>query len=264
MPFRWNLEIKKNTTVTPSANHQCDPGDIKRDTMKCTFKIYNGENKQSNDDAAETFVEDCYNPDGRSTNGNIFNYFKNNSAFGSENKAFGRFAFTISSALTDKVYGEYKLSLDQVDYEYCGDDEQRHGGNPVGRICEVNFAVTKPYLAQKSAFGLTPKATDIDLQGYKTINGVELVTDTQLDQIMTVDANDYDGGQAIKTKMAAFITKYEKLAIKVDKKNLTNLTGLENVTSIKKVPNQNIYIFQGAGEITLNGAMTTPFTFITK
>jgi len=33
---------------------------------------------------------------------------------------------------------------------------------------------------------------------------------------MTVSANEYDGGQEIKTKMSSFITKYEKLAIKVN------------------------------------------------
>lgn len=117
----------------------------------------------------------------------------------------------------------------------------------VDRICDVNFTVTRPYIAQKSAFGLTPKiADDIDLTNYFNIQGKSIVTDTQLDQMITIDANDYDGGQEIKTKMSSFITKYEKLAIKIDKSKLSNLAGLENVTTIKKVPNQNIYIFQGA------------------
>jgi len=265
MPFRWKLDIKANKLSKLAEDHECDPGDIKKDTMKCTFKLYNGDNKQSNDDADKTFVEDCYNIDGRSTYSNLFDYFKNNSAFGSENTAFGKFAFTISSAVTRGIYGEYKLVLDQVDYEYCGDDERRHDGNPVGRICEVNFAVTRPYLAQKSAFGLTPKSTDIDLDGFMDIQGNDIVRSTDLDKIMTVDANEYDGGQEIKTKMAAFITKYEKLAIKIDKSKLTSLEGLDAVTTIKKVPNQDIYIFQGnGGEITLKGTFEKPFTIVTK
>jgi hypothetical protein len=264
MPFRWTLDIKPKTLETKNANHQCDPGDIKRDTMWCTFKIYNGDKTQLDNTDAKTFREPCYNIDGRSAYTTLFDYFKNSNAFASQAKAFGRFTFTISSAVTKQVYGEYKLVLDEVNYEYCNDNEQRQKGNPVGRICEVNFVVTRPYLAQKSAFGLTPKSTDINLDGYMDINGNDIVRNTDLDKIMTVNANEYDGGQEIKTMMASFITKYEKLAIKIDKSKLSNLGGLENVTTIKKVPNQNIYIFQGNGDITLNGAMTTPFTFITK
>lgn len=223
LPFRWNLEIKPKTLENKNINHQCDPGDIKRDTMKCTFKLYNGDKTQAGGDEAKTFIKDCYNIDGRSAYSNLFDYFKNSSAFASQAKAFGRFGFDITHAVTKGIYGEYKLVLDEVDYEYCGDDEQRHSGKPVGRICEVNFAVTRPYLAQKSAFGLTPKSTDINLDGYKDIQGNDIVRNTDLDKIMTVGANEYDGGQEIKNKMKNFITKYEKLAIKIDKSKLSSL-----------------------------------------
>jgi hypothetical protein len=140
-----------------------------------------------------------------------------------------------------------------VSYEYCdANGSRRDSREEVDRICEVNFAVTRPYLAQRSTFGLTPKATDIDLDGFKTINGVSLITDTQLDKIMTVDANDYEGGRKINTMTDAFIKKQEKLAIKIDKSKLSNLDGLDAVTTIKKVPNQNIFIFAGTkGSITL-------------
>jgi len=166
----------------------------------------------------------------------------------------------MNNSAVHNTYGEYKLVLDQVDYQYCGEDGDRHDGNPVGRICEVNFAVTKPYLAQKSAFGAIPKSTNINLDNYFNIQGKLIVTDTQLDQIMTVGANEYDGGQEIKTKMSSFITKYDKLAIII---NVTKPTGVLN---IKKVPNQNIFIFEGnGGNVTIGGEFSkAPFTLIAK
>jgi hypothetical protein len=59
-------------------------------------------------------------------------------------------------------------------------------------VCTVNFAVTQPYLAQKSSFGLTPKATTISLDGYKMINGTELIRSTDLADIMVLDSETYD------------------------------------------------------------------------
>jgi len=63
----------------------------------------------------------------------------------------------------DGVYGEYNLALYQVNYQYCNADGQRTDGTPINRVCETDFAVTKPYLAQKSSFGLTPKAMTVNL-----------------------------------------------------------------------------------------------------
>jgi len=91
------------------------------------------------------------------------------------------------------------------------------------------------------------------LTNYFTIQGKPIVSETQLDQMITVDANDYKGGTKINTMTDAFIKKYEKLAIKIN--GLSSLEGLNDVTNLvlKKVPNQNIYIIQGQGKITLNG-----------
>lgn len=69
----------------------------------------------------------------------------------------------------DGVYGEYNLALYKVSYEYCDGDGNRVEGTPIDRVCESDFAVTKPYIAQKSSFGLTPKSSTINLDGYKDI-----------------------------------------------------------------------------------------------
>jgi len=128
MPFRWTLEINKKTLDTVSSEnsaHECEPGDINRDSMDCTFEIYNGENKQSDEHPTKTFTEKCYNPNGRTNYTTLFQPFTNSTLFPSQAKAFGRYAFDISSSLTDDIFGEYKLSLASVKYDYCGSDGNR-------------------------------------------------------------------------------------------------------------------------------------------
>lgn len=74
--------------------------------------------------------------------------------------------------------------------------------------------MTQPYLAQKSSFGLTPRATTVPLEGYKMLNGAELINSTDLSDIMVLSEATYDGGSAITTLMNSFINKYAKIAIK--------------------------------------------------
>jgi hypothetical protein len=42
------------------------------------------------------------------------------------------------------------------------------------------------------------------------------------------------------------------------------MKGLDDVKTIKKVPNKQIYILDGVGKITLGGSFDAPVTFITK
>ena len=75
----------------------------------------------------------------------------------------------------------------------------------------MDFAVTQPYLAQKSSFGVTPKAASIKLDNYDMIDGTELIKSTDLEDIMVLDESAYDGGSKVKAMISTFITKYEKL-----------------------------------------------------
>gem|GEM_PF-3517121 len=100
-------------------------------------------------------------------------------------------------------------------------------------------------MAQKSSFGLTPKATTISLDGYEIIDGTELVNSTDLADIMVLDASDYDGGNVITTMMNTFINKYAKLAVK--KQTIQSKEG--NDITVSKVPGQDIVVFKGNGTI---------------
>jgi hypothetical protein len=123
-------------------------------------------------------------------------------------------------------------------------------------------------LAQKSSFGVTPKATNITLNGYQTLNGEELIKTTDLADIMVLDESEYDGGNKVDAMINTFITKYNKLAIEVPQSSLKN-TAFEGLDIIVKiVPQQKIYILQSDTKktITLQNIkkFTAPFTIVTK
>ncbi|MBU0626856.1 hypothetical protein KKG31_08320 [Patescibacteria group bacterium] len=211
LPFWRKLETEGRMA---SSCNSSNVGKIIEDSLMCTFSLYNGENKQSNDDALETFTQPC-DEDSRGTS-QLFD----NDLFGGTNP-YGKYKILMD--FTNGIYGEYKLVLESVNYDICLEDGNglfTAEGDQVNRICEVNFAVTRPYLAQKSAFGLTPQATDINLDGYQNINGDELVRDTDLDKIMTIDASDYDGGQEVQTMMDDVVDKYENLGVEISKSQL--------------------------------------------
>lgn len=132
--------------------------------------------------------------------------------------AFGKY-YLDSNDFDSDILGEHKLVLDKVEYTYC-DGENKEHKTAVGSICSVNFAVTQPYLAQRSTFGITPKATNIKLDGYQTLDGIELIKTTDLEDIMVLDESEYDGGSDVDALMTTFINKYERLAITVPQSSL--------------------------------------------
>jgi hypothetical protein len=83
-----------------------------------------------------------------------------------------------------------------VEYKYCGYDEEKEDfgwiETQINNVCETNFTVTKPYIVQKSAFGIKPKATNIDLKDFYDINGDALIDRTDLRSVMIVDEETYE------------------------------------------------------------------------
>lgn len=256
LPFRWKLDNKKNPVVRDeSACTRTRQWSIKN--VRCTFVLSNWENKDINLDMNNV---DCNDK----ASGAMFKYFSD-----STKNAFGIFAKKIDNNITEGRYGEYKLTLKKVTYDYCdnGDWEKEIS---IDRVCEVDFAVTKPYLVQKSAFWLTPKAANIDLDPYYDIHGEKLLKSTDLDKIMVLDGDTYSWGNKVKAIMVAFISKYNKLGIELSQDQKTEMQKSIKISSdgkidmIKKVPSQNILIFKWEGTITFNGSSDVPVTVITQ
>lgn len=77
-------------------------------------------------------------------------------------------------------FGEYKLSREKLDFQYCAPAGKDSAGNQIyklteyqdgySRVCEVDFAVTDHYLIQNSPFGIGKNAATIDLNSYALKN----------------------------------------------------------------------------------------------
>jgi hypothetical protein len=132
------------------------------------------------------------------------------------------------------MYGEYKLSLDEVRYLQCKNSQ----GNtyprweapeyPYPRVCEVNFSVTKPYLLQKTPSG-TVKATNQDLSKFRMYADGTQTFNKDVSSILTTTPADYTDTTAVQNAFANFVNKYSKLAVPVN-------SSLFGSTKVKKVP----------------------------
>ncbi len=60
----------------------------------------------------------------------------------------GEYYFALDPQFFGGILGEYKLSLEQINYEVCnGTGFEAKSFDR--RVCQANFAVTKPYLMQR-------------------------------------------------------------------------------------------------------------------
>lgn len=110
-------------------------------------------------------------------------------------------------------FGEYKIALEQIDYDYVSKDAQgkviRTSKTFDDRICEVDFAVTDHYMIQTSPYGIGNKATTA-LSQYKLMNGISFMD--QFFKTTKVDAKEYAAPTNIKSLFTTFKNKYAKLA----------------------------------------------------
>jgi len=262
LPFWRMIDKTKNFTTTCSSS---TINQIQVGSLQCLFEIYNW---------LWTTVTSFSLPCNSNTRWNhpIFDYLLNiGKNWYSLQNAFGKYHTVLTEQQINAawwVYGEYKIRLQEVQYNYCNGN-QFVAGAPLDRVCEVNFALTQPYIAQKSLFATTPKSTDIRLDNYKMLDGTELIRSTDLDAIMVLDPSEYVGGIQVRTMINDFITKYEQLALTVPQSSL-KWTVFENMSniSVKLVPNQRIYILQSTTQkdIILKDMkkFTAPFTIVTN
>jgi hypothetical protein len=269
LPFRWELEW--SNIVDENDCSDADNGDILKDSLRCTFKVFNWKNNlQQNDDPTLEITKDC-DVDQRNWH-QMFDYFLDHAddIYFSLDNAFGKFYFTANNNnnnwfLIDNTYWEYKLVLDKVSYDYC-DGSSEEKWTEIDRICEVNFAVTKPYLMQKSLFWVTPKTSTVNLDDFWDMKWEKLINKTDLSSIMKVDADDYAWWVKMDSQIASFINKYEKLSVKIATNDLHSIANW-TITEVRKVPSKQIYIIKWTGKLTLkqlNSYFSKPFTMIIK
>ena len=155
-------------------------------------------------------------------------------------------------------FGEYKIALEKVEYKTCNISNNKDWKQVVNskvhvvdeRVCEVDFAVTDPYLIQKSPYGIWNK-TSTPLDNYKLKNGESFMgpifpTSSISDTAYSVPAD-------TKKLFTTFKNKYSKIAKSVNVKKW-----------LSKVPWKSIYLVSGK-QINLDGLISNvskPFTLI--
>jgi len=259
LPFRWSLDQSSNTNITPG-NTCTQANSIPRGTMMCTFSFY-APNELNPGSHVGQFTTPCFG--NNRSNDIYYNFFT--TAFPDAQNAFGRYQWQIPSNL--QKFGEYKITLESVEYEYCNENLQ-FIPNPqqVDRVCEVNFALTRPYLVQKSAFSNVPQTTTIDIGDFYAMNGTSIKDMTDLSEIMVLDASTYAINPNTNLLLHDFVSQYKQLAVTVNEPAINALFANASQIQVSKVPGKQIYIFEslGADRITLREMQwfSAPFTMI--
>ena len=156
-------------------------------------------------------------------------------------------------------FGEYKIALERVEYKTCNISNNKDWKQVVNskvhvvdeRVCEVDFAVTDPYLIQKSPYGIWNK-TSTPLDNYKLKNGESFMgpifpTSSISDTAYSVPAD-------TQKLFTTFKNKYSKIA-----------KPLSSNSTLLKVPWKSIYIYKGSADLNtlFKGAVpSNPFTLI--
>lgn len=280
LPFRWNLELNKSD-LSDDSGRTCTPGDINKDTMECYFALYNGEHRQEDGDAITTFKLPC--DADKWDSDTLFDFFEEKTRDTYMSLAMdapGKYFIEMNGNNFDRNYfGEHKLVLEKVTYDYCKEYLDTDGSSytdwerwvDIDRVCEVNYATTKPYLMQKSSFGATKAGDEIDLSDFYDIEGGNILDRTDLRDLMEIDAQDFNDSE-VQGLVDNFVSKYEKLAVEIPKSERWSLLSrYQDVDRISVVPGRNIFVFEGHG-----GAMVlsqddnnpkypkSPYTIIVK
>ena len=259
MPFWWRLWKRQEQFVT---NYNCSNIDddeiityIDKNSMKCTFSVYDwNKHKQINDNPLHTFITDCY----EKNNSVIFNYFEK--AYKIDfTKVAGTYVFNTIVMFDGAVdtYWEYKLVLEKVDYNYCDPATKNwRAGRTYKWICEVDFALTRPYIMQISTFGISPVATSADfLKDFYDMKWEKLIKSTDIEETMSVDSATYGFDSEVVNQMNSFKNKYKSLAIAVDGnfkvRDNVRINDIFGNSTVKKVPNQMIFFVEWDGQLVL-------------
>ena len=154
-------------------------------------------------------------------------------------------------------FGEYKIALEEVKYRKCERKDKDWKvvlGSTVyktdDRVCEVDFAVTDPYLIQKSPYGIWNK-TSTPLDNYKLKNGESFMG--PIFPTSSISNTAYAVPADTKKLFTTFKNKYSKIAKSVNVKKW-----------LSKVPWKSIYLVSGE-QINLDGLISNvskPFTLI--
>lgn len=255
LPLAWELELGKGNIVQTA--NQCNNGNegaLIEDTVECEFHLYGPGDESAGRPPriVKRYGNGCDTQNRHDNKYELFNDFSGPDAdplFVEEPR--GTDYIKLDNSIIKNTFGEYKISLARVDYQYC-----RNGsavsGNPYARVCQIDVAVTDHYLMQK---GSVSQLTNTDLSRYFMIGGESLYSYTQLDKIDKISNLNYANiSSSLNSYTNALTTKYDKIAVSAK---------LGSV-DLKKVPGKSIYIVNGNANFDALDTLSAPTTIIVK
>ena len=263
-PSKYPLWKINSYNWIKSDTWKCKEWDIALNSLKCTYKIIDG---KDNDVYTKTVpcLDDGSNLKQWGLVNAWFNWQKleygNLQSTSNNGYTFTTNVYTTNSSdWNTKYFWEYQFQLTKVEYLQC-DANGKWQADDVTAVCQSNFVLTNSYTVQKTPSGNFTNTSTNQLKNYLYADGKSTMDKSTMDGLLNKIAwtSDYAPNKAVETAMTNFITKYQKLAVKVN----TNGSSFLNGKSVKKVPWKNIYFVDG--DITINWttkAITTPFTIV--
>ena len=205
LPFRWDVDIDKGTIESVEDCDDNELGAVIRNSMICEFAIIHN---SDGDEIIDTVTFPC----DQELDYDIFDTFRSTTSEHTDvDDAYGQFIIEMNEDI--ESFGEYKIRLEKIDYNYCGILEGEYSavkGIPYCRVCETNFTVTRPYLMQVGASSAA--ATD-SLEDFYDIRGDQIMTSSELGDIDSIRYSDYDGGGNVDSLLSSFVSKYDALGV---------------------------------------------------
>jgi len=214
VPFRRDLKIDN---TTDSCDDKSDSGKIVW-MPKCNFKIYR-KWKEVLGEYFTTLQDISCDAKVLSSEDEMIRTFLNNDNFwkykvDSFNKALGNYKLETEDRDIDTMW-EYKISLEEINYDYCEADWESVSVRPstIKRICQVNFALTRPYFLQK---WVSSNKSDSDLSDYYDMVWDRIVDNLNLDNMKSVNTSTFDWWDDLTDTIDILFEKYNKPSILID------------------------------------------------
>jgi cysteine-rich repeat protein len=256
LPLWWTLNTVNSVDTTATTCDQVDAGKyIPGQSLLCRFTIYNGQNPINGVRTISNVP--CLSSTRNGTNANIFQDIHIPQQFA---PVIGNTYLNNISSWVGSWFGQYKIVLDQIQYTFCNRNNSwtviPTPATVTQPICNMRATITNGFLLQKGVWLSTIENSD--LSALNDADGTGLAAAGSFGE-ETFYAENADIGTLLWEVTDNLISKYLPSA--------TLSTSLFNTstTSIKKVPNEEIYVYDGVYPLTISDqllASDVPFTLI--